>query len=117
MHEHWHTWRGTTENGFSVGLDLELARHRLLRARTEPGVEDLGRLARRLDVQQGAIDGVLEARLALLQGEADIARLGEVGKKQIVVGTSGPLHDRAQHALVGGNASTLPSSSAAKATA
>ena len=83
-------------------LDLELAGHRLLRARAEPGVEDLGGLARRLDIEQRAVDGVLEARLVLLQGEADVARLGEVGKKQVVVGASVLLHDRAQHALVGG---------------
>ena len=88
-------------NYCSVGLDLELAHHRLLRARTEPGVEYLCRLARRLDIKQRTIDGVLEARLALLQGEADVARFGEVGKEEIVIGVAVLLHDRAQHAFVG----------------
>ncbi len=45
--------------------------------------------------------GVLETRFAFLQGESYVARLGEVGKEEIIVWVAVLLHDRAQHALVG----------------
>src|SRR5215813_2217877 len=61
--------RNVLHHAVSIRLDLEGALER-----REPGVEDLRRLARGLEIEQGAVDDVGEARLVLLQAETGGAR-------------------------------------------
>src|SRR5215470_20042665 len=74
----------------------------------EPSIEDLCRLARGFELEQGPVDEVREAWLVLLDPEPGSSRQCVVGNEGEVLRRSAPLRERQQQKLIGQKAVDAP---------